>query len=127
MGCSVSSLRFRKTHASHVDHNLAKLVDSLLPERGEVKTLTESEKIHILDSSDRDSHLWTLALYGLLRGGISGLRWDSSDFEKQTIDFLRDRVAVNLEIHADTSNPASNRRELPMPQGKVVDILKDAH
>jgi integrase len=42
--------------------------------QGEMRTLTERDMFRILDHECRDRHLWTLALYGLRRGEIAGLR-----------------------------------------------------
>ena len=39
------------------------------------RTLTANEMFKILDHDCRDRHLCTLALYGLRRGEIAGLRW----------------------------------------------------
>ena len=54
----------------------------LLPRRnrGDAKnfrTLTEAEVFAVLDHDCRDRHLWALALYGLRRGEIAGLKWSS--------------------------------------------------
>jgi integrase len=49
-------------------------VDRVAGEAGEMRTLTERDMFRILDHECRDCHLWTLALYGLRRGEIAGLR-----------------------------------------------------
>jgi integrase len=59
--------------------NVAKLVDRIAGEAGEMRTLTERDMFRILDHECRDRHLWALALYGLRRGEIAGLRWTNVD------------------------------------------------
>src|SRR6478609_3571268 len=65
--------------------NVAKLVDRIAGEAGEMRTLTEQDMYRILDHECRDRHLWTLALYGLRRGEIAGLRWANVDLNAKTV------------------------------------------
>jgi integrase len=51
------------------------LVDRVASDAKKFRTLTADEMFRILDYECRDRHLWALALYGLRRGEISGLRW----------------------------------------------------
>jgi|ERR1700754_809465 integrase len=64
--------------------NVAKLVDRIAGEAGEMRTLTERDMFQILDHECRDRHLWALALYGLRRGEIAGLRWRNVDLKAKT-------------------------------------------
>lgn len=41
---------------------------------------------------DRNGHLWYLALSGLRRGEIAGLRWSDIDFAAGTLTIVRGRV-----------------------------------
>jgi integrase len=43
-------------------------------------------------NNNRNGHLWYLALSGLRRGEIAGLRWEDIDFEAGTIAITRNRV-----------------------------------
>ena len=63
--------------------NVAKLVDRIAGEAEEFRTLTEKDMFAILDHECRDRHLWALALYGLRRGEIAGLRWAQRRSEGQ--------------------------------------------
>ena len=59
----------------NVVRNVAKLVDRVSGDAKGFRTLTETEVFGILDHQCRDRHLWALALYGMRRGEIAGLRW----------------------------------------------------
>lgn len=59
----------------NVVRNVAKLVDRVSGDAKGFRTLTETEVFCILDHQCRDRHLWALALYGMRRGEIAGLRW----------------------------------------------------
>lgn len=64
--------------------NVARLVDRVAgdPQRFRTLiTLTDAEMFRILAHDCRDRHLWTLALYGLRRGEIAGLRWANVDLK----------------------------------------------
>lgn len=109
----------------HVVRNVAKFVDRLPDEKGEMKTLSEPDMNRILDHECRDQHLWTLALYGLRRGEISGLRWSNVDLKAKTIRIMENRVAVGREIVTGTPKSKRSVRTLPMPES-VVDVLRAA-
>jgi integrase len=53
----------------------------------------------ILDHDCRDRHLWALALYGLRRGQIAGLRWVNVDLKAKTVSVVENRVAVGKGGH----------------------------
>ena len=114
-----------KMKQGHVVRNVARLVDRLASEKQEMKTLSEADMFKILDYPDRDRHLWTLALYGLRRGEIAGLRWENVNFETKTISIFENRVVVGRTIVAGTPKSQRSRRVLPMPD-EVFDVLQDA-
>lgn len=105
--------------------NVAKLVDRIAGEAGEMRTLTEQDMYRILDYECRDRHLWTLALYGLRRGEIAGLRWTNVDLNAKTVRIVENRVAVGREIFSGTPKSKASTRTLPMPD-EVVDVLRAA-
>jgi hypothetical protein len=43
---------------------------------------------------DRNGHLWYLALSGLRRGEIAGLKWSDIDLTEGTLTIARNRVQV---------------------------------
>ena len=51
----------------------------------------------ILDHECRDRHLWALALYGLRRGEIAGLRWANVDLTAQTVSIVENRVVLGKQ------------------------------
>src|SRR5262245_38754195 len=105
--------------------NVAKLVDRIAGEAGEMRTLTEQDMYRILDHDCRDRHLWTLALYGLRRGEIAGLRWTNVDLNAKTVSVAENRVAVGKQIVSGTPKSKASNRTLPLPD-EVVDVLKAA-
>jgi integrase len=105
--------------------NVAKLVDRIAGEAGEMRTLTERDMFRILDHECRDRHLWALALYGLRRGEIAGLRWTNVDLKAKTVRIVENRVAVGAEIMSGTPKSKASSRTLPMPD-EVVDVLRAA-
>ncbi|WP_238422717.1 site-specific integrase [Gordonia sp. 'Campus'] len=109
----------------HVVRNVAKLVDRLPADRPEMKTLTQAEMFQILDHECRDRQLWTLALYGLRRGEIAGLRWENVDLVGKTVTVAENRVAVGSEIVSGSPKSKRSLRTLPMPD-EVVEVLKTA-
>ncbi|MCZ4536965.1 site-specific integrase [Gordonia terrae] len=109
----------------HVVRNVARLVDRIPAERPEMKTLTQAQMFQILDYACRDRHLWTLALYGLRRGEIAGLRWDNVDLGSKTVTVAENRVAVGREIVAGTPKSKRSQRTLPLPD-EVVEVLRAA-
>ncbi len=64
--------------------------------RSEMKTYTPEEIRLVLRAADmdRNGHLWYLALSGLRRGEIAGLRWEDVDLDVGTVTIARNRVQV---------------------------------
>jgi integrase len=89
------------------------------------RTLTADEMFAILDHDCRDRHLWALALYGLRRGQIAGLRWVNVDLKAKTVSVVENRVAVGKEVMVGTPKSKASNRALPMPD-EVVEVLRAA-
>ncbi|UQE74706.1 site-specific integrase [Gordonia sp. PP30] len=104
----------------HLARNVAALVDHVPVEAKEYRTLTEAEMYRVLDHQCRDRHLWTLALYGLRRGEIAGLRWCDVDLTAGTVTIRETRVDGVEGIVVDTPKSRTSARTLPMP----VDVVK---
>lgn len=105
--------------------NVAALVDRAAGDSKQFRTLTEGEMFSILDHECRDRHLWALALYGLRRGEIAGLRWVNVNLKNNTVHIDENRVAVGKQVETGTPKSKASNRTLPLPQ-EVVDLLKVA-
>lgn len=109
--------------------NVAKLVDKLpeADERSEMKTWTPAQVEQFLASVDGDpySHAWWLALCGLRRGEISGLRWGDVDIGSKTLTVSTSRVSFAKTISEGTPKSKRSARTLPMPDD-LVTALKAA-
>jgi integrase len=82
----------------NVVRNVARLVDQVAGDPKRFRTLTAEEMFAILDHQCRDRHLWALALDGLRRGEIAGLRWVNVDLKAKTVTVAENRVALGKEI-----------------------------
>jgi len=122
----------------NVVRNVARLVDRVAGDPRKFRTLADKEMFRILDHDCRDRHLWALALYGLRRGEISGLRWVNCNLTNKTVNEGRDdelpprsvriaenRVVIGRRIIAGTPKSKASNRTLPMPD-EVVELLKAA-
>ncbi|WP_239645474.1 site-specific integrase [Mycobacterium sp. UM_CSW] len=121
----------------HVVRNVARLVDRVAGDPQKFRTLTADEMFKILDHDCRDRHLWTLALYGLRRGEIAGLRWTNvnltdkamgegdDQLPAKSVRIVENRVAIGRQIEKGTPKSKASNRTLPMPD-EVVAVLKAA-
>ncbi|KXP11683.1 tyrosine-type recombinase/integrase [Tsukamurella pseudospumae] len=112
----------------NVVRNVAALVERIaVDDATEYRTLTEAEMLRVLDHQCREQHLWTLALYGLRRGEIAGLRWENVDLKAGTVTISEARVYAGPDLGVVVETPKSkrSRRTLPMPPD-VVKALKAA-
>ena len=77
-----------------LSHNVAASMKKVPRVRREMATYTPDEIRRVLRAADKDrnGHLWYLALSGLRRGEIAGLRWSDIDFDAGTITIARNRV-----------------------------------
>lgn len=105
--------------------NVARLVDRVAADPQKFRTLTDAEMFRVLDHDCRDRHLWALALYGLRRGEIAGLRWTNVDLKAKTVSITENRVAVGKQILTGTPKSKASTRTLPMPD-EVVEVLRAA-
>jgi integrase len=75
---------------------------------------------------DRNGHLWYLALNGLRRAEIAGLRWSDVDPEAQTVSISRNRVQAGAgNVVENDPKTLSSRRTLPLDDG-VAAVLRRA-
>lgn len=122
----------------NVARNVAKLVDRVAGDPKKYRTLTDTEMFRILDHDCRDRHLWTLALYGLRRGEIAGLRWCSVNLTDKpvgqgddhlppkSVRIVENRVVLGKQrVESGTPKSKASRRTLPLPDD-AVQVLKAA-
>jgi integrase len=117
----------------NVVRNVGKLVDRVAGEPQKFRTLTADEVAKILAHDCRDRHLWALALCGLRRGEISGLRWCNvnvtdkavGDLPARSIRIAENRVEVGKEIAVGSPKSSASRRVLPLPDD-AVELLRAA-
>lgn len=117
--------------------NVARLVDRVAGDPRRFRTLTDKEMFKILDHECRDRHWWALALYGLRRGEIAGLRWvnvnltdkpvseGTEELPPKSVRIVENRVAIGRQIEKGTPKSKASPRILPMPD-EVVELLKTA-
>ena len=75
---------------------------------------------------DRSGHLWYLALSGLRRSEIAGLRWEDVDLGAGTITVMRNRVQAGAgNVVEGAPKTRSSRRTLPLDDG-LVSVLRRA-
>jgi integrase len=111
-----------------LSHNVAASMKKVARVRREMATYTPDEIRRVLTAAekDRSGHLWYLALSGLRRGEIAGLRWDDIDFAAGTITIARNRVQAGAgNVVENEPKTLSSCRTLPLDEGLVV-ILKRA-
>lgn len=90
-----------------VARNAAEHVDPVAVSHRSVDTYTEGEVQTLLQSisGDRLGHAWELALCGLRRGEIAGLRWPDVDLDGKTLSIANNRVDAGG--HAVENDPKS--------------------
>ena len=107
--------------------NVAALVDRLEPDFATLDTYTEAEVKRLLSAvaDGRLAHAWELALCGLRRGEIAGLRWSDVDLKAKTLSIANNRVSAGGRTTENEPKSKTSRRKLPLPN-RLVGVLKKA-
>jgi integrase len=110
-----------------VTRNVAGHVAHVAVRHKQVETYTEAEALQILAAitNDRLGHAWELALSGLRRGEIAGLRWCDIDLNARTLSVANNRVDAGGAAVENDPKSAMSRRTLPLPD-RLVSVLKAA-
>lgn len=100
--------------------DVAALVKRLKRPEAKLETFDEKEVRQLLRhvENDRLGHAWHLALAGLRRGEISGLRWSDvaldPDGDAGTLTVAHNRVSVGGKIHDTNPKTERSARTLPL-------------
>ena len=110
-----------------IGRNVAELVNRVSKPHKPVDTYTEAEveKLLAAIADDRLSHAWELALSGLRRGEIAGLRWSDVDLDAKTLSIANNRVDAGGKAVENDPKTALSRRTLPLPD-RLVSVLRAA-
>ncbi len=110
-----------------VTRNVAEHITHVAARHRPVGTYTEEEVTAILGgiTDDRLAHAWELALSGLRRGEIAGLRWADVDLKAKTLTIVNNRVSAGGTTVENDPKSVTSRRTLPLPD-RMVSVLKAA-
>ena len=109
-------------------YNVAAGMKKVPRRRREMDTYTPDEIAKVLAAADahRNGHLWYLALSGLRRAEIAGLKWSDIDLIEGALTITRNRVQVGAATVVENEpKTESSRRTLPMDAGLAA-VLRRA-
>jgi integrase len=124
---SISMLLADAQRQGLVARNVAEHVDRIESPHKGIDTYTDDEVRELLAAiaDDRLAHAWELALSGLRRGEIAGLRWADVDLDARTLTVSNNRVAAGSKTVEGDPKSETSRRTLPLPN-RLVSVLKTA-
>jgi integrase len=101
----------------HVVRNVAELVDRIPTDPRPAETFTPAELQKVLKhiEGDRYAIAWQLALTGLRRGEVAGLRWSDIDLDARTLQISSTRLRFGKHLVEDIPKSRAGRRTLPIP------------
>jgi integrase len=108
-----------------VSRNVAGHVDAVAVRHRSVDTEAEVSTLLSSIAGDRLAHAWELALCGLRRGELAGLRWLDVDLDGRTLSVANNRVDAGGKAVENDPKSAMSRRTLPLPD-RLVSVLKAA-
>lgn len=110
-----------------LSHNVSRAIKPKAGKKRKPQTYTPAEVLKFLTSleADRNGHLWFLALSGLRRGELGGLRWSGVDFKAKTITVHIGRAAAGGKAVEDDPKTEASERTLPMDD-EMVAVLRKA-
>ena len=101
----------------HLVRNVAELVDRIPSDPKPPDTFTPAELQKVLNHIDGDRYAiaWQLALTGLRRGEVTGLRWSDVDLDARKLQISSTRLRFGKHLIEDTPKSRAGRRTLPIP------------
>lgn len=107
--------------------NVAAKVERVPAERREMETFTAQEVRAFLASLDGDriGHAWHLALSGLRREEVCGLRWRDVDLDAGVLRVVNARAMAGGRVVEGEVKTERSRRTLPLPGG-LAQVLRAA-
>ena len=110
----------------HLARNVAKLVDMPALERKDMSVYTaeQAQTLFKATAHHRDGHAWHLALSGLRRAEIAGLKWEHIDFKAQTMKIADTRVSVGGKPQPSSTKTQRSQRVLPIPAPLMSALLQ---
>lgn len=110
-----------------VHANVAAKIARVSAVHKDVPTFTADEVAQLRKqfAQDRLGHAWELALYGLRRGEIAGLRWSDVDLKAKTLEITNNRVSAGGTTVENDPKSEASRRKLPLPE-RLVGVLRAA-
>lgn len=108
----------------NVVRNVAELVDRLPADPKPADTFSPSELQKVLAYIDGDRYAiaWQLALTGLRRGEVAGLRWSDVDLDARTLQISSTRLRFGKHLVEDTPKSRAGRRTLPIPDALAASL-----
>lgn len=118
----VSAVLDDQQRQGNLARNVARLVDRVEHERGEMATWTAQQAAVFLSSvaGDRLSAAWNLSLYGLRRSEVLGLRWSDVDLVGRALSIRNCRTAVGGSVVEGPPKTRRSRRTLPLDDHLVA-------
>src|ERR1700694_5863917 len=108
-----------------VVRNIVEDVDRVPGKPKKFATYTPAQVEQVLRAirEDRNRHAWHLALSGLRRGEIGGLRWTNIDLETQTLTIGPTRISVDGKaVEQDDAKSKDSERTLPISAPLLVEL-----
>ncbi|MBM4646540.1 tyrosine-type recombinase/integrase [Rhodococcus hoagii] len=101
----------------HLARNVAMLVDMPQLERKTMQTfdVSQAQKLLTATLGQREAHAWHLALIGLRRGELAGLKWSHIDMQRHTVTISDTRVNVDGRPQDSDTKTTRSLRTLPLP------------
>lgn len=112
----VSAVLSDLVEQGRLTRDVAALVRRVKRPKNQLNTFTEEQVRTLLAyvQGDRLGHVWHLALSGLRRGELCGLRWDDVDLKAGTLTIAHNRVSVNGKAMESSPKTEQSERTLPL-------------